>query len=165
FHISNCAAENQVKFATCTLHSVALTWRNTHVQTVGHEAAYGMSWKMLMKMMTDKYYPRNEIKKLEMELWELKVKGTDLAIEIATELMDKKIHTFAEREIASKRKFENTSRNTQNQQRQHSNKRQNTGRVYTASSSEKKQYGDLDPYALNAIITTTVHVLLSAATA
>nr|GFB99049.1 reverse transcriptase domain-containing protein [Tanacetum cinerariifolium] len=52
---------------------------NTHVQTVGHEAAYGMSWKTLMKMMTDKYYPRNEIKKLEMEIWELKVKGTDLA--------------------------------------------------------------------------------------
>nr|GFC89565.1 hypothetical protein [Tanacetum cinerariifolium] len=28
FHISNCAVENQVKFATCTLHSVALTWWN-----------------------------------------------------------------------------------------------------------------------------------------
>nr|GFA62226.1 hypothetical protein [Tanacetum cinerariifolium] len=42
FHISNCAVENQVKFATCTLHSVALTWWNTHVKTVGHEAAYGM---------------------------------------------------------------------------------------------------------------------------
>nr|GFC16309.1 hypothetical protein [Tanacetum cinerariifolium] len=120
FYISNCAAENQVKFATYTLHSVALTWWNTHVQTVGHKAAY------------------------EMELWDLKVKGTDLAsytqcfqelallygrmffeesdkiekyvgglpdmihgsvvaskpktmqeaIEIATELMDKKIHTF-----------------------------------------------------------------------
>nr|GFC73123.1 hypothetical protein [Tanacetum cinerariifolium]GFC75213.1 hypothetical protein [Tanacetum cinerariifolium] len=51
----------------------------------------------------------------------------------------KKIRTFAERETASKRKFENTSRNTQNQQ-QHSNKRQNTGRVYTAASGEKKQY-------------------------
>nr|GFC04731.1 hypothetical protein [Tanacetum cinerariifolium] len=38
-----------------------------------------MSWKTLMKMMTDKHCPRNEIKKLEMELWELKVKGTDLA--------------------------------------------------------------------------------------
>nr|GFB49709.1 putative reverse transcriptase domain-containing protein [Tanacetum cinerariifolium] len=37
-----------------------------------------MSWKTLMKMMTDKYCPRNEIRKLEMELWELKVKGTDL---------------------------------------------------------------------------------------
>ncbi|GKB16220.1 hypothetical protein Tco_0850143 [Tanacetum coccineum] len=32
--------ENQVKFATCTLHSVALTWWNTYVKTVGHDAAY-----------------------------------------------------------------------------------------------------------------------------
>ncbi|GJS93318.1 putative reverse transcriptase domain-containing protein [Tanacetum coccineum] len=30
-------------------------------------------------MMTAKYCPRNEIKKLEMEIWELKVKGIDLA--------------------------------------------------------------------------------------
>ncbi|GJS78943.1 putative reverse transcriptase domain-containing protein [Tanacetum coccineum] len=60
--------ENQVKFATCTLHSVALTWWNTHVKIVGHDAAYGMPWKTLMKMMTDKYCPRNEIKKLEMEI-------------------------------------------------------------------------------------------------
>nr|GFB41920.1 hypothetical protein [Tanacetum cinerariifolium] len=30
FHINNCTVENQVKFATCTLHSVALTWWNTH---------------------------------------------------------------------------------------------------------------------------------------
>nr|GEY61750.1 hypothetical protein [Tanacetum cinerariifolium] len=79
FHISNCAVENQVKIATCTLYSVALTWWNTHVKTVGHDAAYGMPWKTLMKTMTDKYCPRNEIKKLEMELWDLKVKGTDLA--------------------------------------------------------------------------------------
>nr|GFB76740.1 reverse transcriptase domain-containing protein [Tanacetum cinerariifolium] len=75
FHISNCAVENQVKFATCTLHSVALTWWNTHVKAVGHDAAYGMPWKTLMKMMTDKYCPRNEIRKLEMEMWDLKVKG------------------------------------------------------------------------------------------
>nr|GFA11830.1 putative reverse transcriptase domain-containing protein [Tanacetum cinerariifolium] len=34
-------ATREFKFATCTLHSVALTWWNTHVQTVGHEAAYG----------------------------------------------------------------------------------------------------------------------------
>ncbi|GKF97833.1 reverse transcriptase domain-containing protein, partial [Tanacetum coccineum] len=74
FHISNCAVENQVKFATCTLHSVALTWCNTHVKTVGHDAAYDMPWKTLMKMMTDKYCPRNEIKKLEMKIWDLKVK-------------------------------------------------------------------------------------------
>ncbi|GJY97051.1 putative reverse transcriptase domain-containing protein [Tanacetum coccineum] len=122
FHISNCTVENQVKFATCTLYSVALTWWNTHVKTVGHDAAYGMPWKTLMKMMTDKYYPRNEIKKLEREIWDLKVKESDKiekyvgglpdmihgsvvaskpktmqdAVEIATELMDKKIRTFAD---------------------------------------------------------------------
>ncbi|GKE98094.1 reverse transcriptase domain-containing protein [Tanacetum coccineum] len=32
----------------------------------------------LKKKMTNKYYPRTEIKKLEVELWELKVKGTDM---------------------------------------------------------------------------------------
>nr|GFB14497.1 putative reverse transcriptase domain-containing protein [Tanacetum cinerariifolium] len=94
-----------------------------------------------------------------------KPKTMQEAIQIATELMDKKVRTFAERETASKRKFENTSRTTRNQQQQqHSNKRQNTGRVYTAASGGKKQYGDPNPYALNAIITTTIHVLLSATT-
>ncbi|GKC35015.1 hypothetical protein Tco_1047399 [Tanacetum coccineum] len=39
--LTACEFENQVKFATCTLHSVALTWWNTHVKTVGHDAAYG----------------------------------------------------------------------------------------------------------------------------
>nr|GEV00236.1 putative reverse transcriptase domain-containing protein [Tanacetum cinerariifolium] len=192
--LNNCAVENQVKFATCTLHSVALTWWNTHVKIVGHDATYDMPWITLMKMVTNEYCPRNEIKKLEMEIWDLKVKGTYLtsftqrfqelallcgrmfleksnkieryirglpdmiygsvvaskpktmqeAVEIATELMDKKIRTFAERETASKRKFENTSRSTQNQQQQ-LNKRKNTSWVYTASSGEKKQYGGSKP--------------------
>ncbi|GJR42222.1 reverse transcriptase domain-containing protein [Tanacetum coccineum] len=38
---------------------------------------YGKPWKTLMKIMTDKYCPRN-VKKLEMEILDLKVKGTDL---------------------------------------------------------------------------------------
>nr|GFD19816.1 hypothetical protein [Tanacetum cinerariifolium] len=74
-----------------------------------------------------------------------KPKTMQEAIEIATELMDKKIRTFAERETVSKRKFENSSRTTRNQQQQHLNKRQNTGRVYTAAPSEKKQYGGSKP--------------------
>nr|GEY70694.1 reverse transcriptase domain-containing protein [Tanacetum cinerariifolium] len=78
FNISNCAIENQVKFANCTLHGVALTWWKSHVKTVGQDAAYDMPWNTLMKMITAKYYPQNEIKKLEMKIWELKVKGTDL---------------------------------------------------------------------------------------
>ncbi|GJX74905.1 putative reverse transcriptase domain-containing protein, partial [Tanacetum coccineum] len=164
--------ENQVKFVTCTLHSVTLTWWNTHVKTVGHDAAYSMPWKTLMKMITDKYCPRNEIKKLEMEIWGLKVKDKiekyvgglpDMihgsvvaskpktmqdAVEIATELMDKKIRTFVERRTESKTKFEDTSRNTQNHyhhQQQQQNKRQNTGRAYTAGTGEKKQSGGSKP--------------------
>ncbi|GJS90911.1 putative reverse transcriptase domain-containing protein [Tanacetum coccineum] len=67
-----------VKFATCTLQGNALTWWNSHVQAVGHDIAYAMPWKTLKKIMTDKYCPRSEIKKLEMEMWNLKVKGTDV---------------------------------------------------------------------------------------
>ncbi|GKA07380.1 reverse transcriptase domain-containing protein [Tanacetum coccineum] len=66
------------------------------------------------------------------------------AVEITTELMDKKIHTFAECQIESKRRFEDTSRNTQNQQQQQ-NKRQNTGMAYTARIGKKKQYRGSKP--------------------
>nr|GEX66010.1 putative reverse transcriptase domain-containing protein [Tanacetum cinerariifolium] len=59
-------------------------------------------------------------------------------IEFTTKLMDKKISTFAERHAKNKRKFEHTSKNNQNQQQ---NKRKNTGRDYTAGSSDKKPYG------------------------
>ncbi|GJZ99823.1 hypothetical protein Tco_0672374 [Tanacetum coccineum] len=38
------------------------------------------------------------------------------AVKITTELIDKKICTFAEHQTKSKKKFEDTSRNTQNQQ-------------------------------------------------
>ncbi|GKC63634.1 putative reverse transcriptase domain-containing protein [Tanacetum coccineum] len=79
FHISNCAVENQVKFATCTFLENALTWWNSHMKTVTQDVAYAMDWKVLKKTMTVKYCPRGEIKKLEIELWNLKVKGTDVA--------------------------------------------------------------------------------------
>ncbi|GJT28682.1 reverse transcriptase domain-containing protein [Tanacetum coccineum] len=109
--------------------------------------------------MTDKYCPRGEIKKLEAELWNLKVKGTDVigynqrfqelallcvrmfpeesdkieryvgglpnmihgsvvaskpktiqdAIEMETELVDKKISTLAERQAENKRKLGTTN--------------------------------------------------------
>ncbi|GKB69930.1 putative reverse transcriptase domain-containing protein [Tanacetum coccineum] len=41
-------------------------------KTVGNDIAYAMTWTELKKKMTDKYCPRTEIKKLEVELWELK---------------------------------------------------------------------------------------------
>nr|GFB96045.1 hypothetical protein [Tanacetum cinerariifolium] len=108
FHISNCAAENQVKFATCTLHSVALTWWNTHVQIVGHEVAYELDL-LCGRMFSEE---ADKIEKYVGGLPDMihgsvvasKPKTMQEAIEIATELMDKKIRTFAERETASKRK-------------------------------------------------------------
>ncbi|GJW90324.1 putative reverse transcriptase domain-containing protein, partial [Tanacetum coccineum] len=78
FSISNCPAASQVKFATCTLQDDALTWWNAHVKTTTTEAAHAMPWAALKKMMTDKYCPRGEIKKIETEMWNLKVKGTDV---------------------------------------------------------------------------------------
>nr|GEU31499.1 putative reverse transcriptase domain-containing protein [Tanacetum cinerariifolium] len=47
-------------------------------KTVGHDAAYETPWKTLKKIMTTKYCPRGKIKKLEIELWNLKVKWTDV---------------------------------------------------------------------------------------
>ncbi|GJU48606.1 putative reverse transcriptase domain-containing protein [Tanacetum coccineum] len=47
FHISNCTVE---------------------CQAVRHDTAYAMPWKTLKKMITDKYCPRSEIKKLETEI-------------------------------------------------------------------------------------------------
>ncbi|GJY04414.1 putative reverse transcriptase domain-containing protein [Tanacetum coccineum] len=78
FSISNCPAASQVKFATCTLQDDALTWWNSYVKTTTPEVAHAMPWAALKKMMTDKYCPRGEIKKIETEMWNLKVKGTDV---------------------------------------------------------------------------------------
>ncbi|GKA16485.1 reverse transcriptase domain-containing protein [Tanacetum coccineum] len=130
FRISNCSVENQIKFST-----------------------------YLRKKMTDKYCPRNEIKKLETELWNLKVKGTDVtgynqrfqelallcvrmfpeesdkeATEMATKLMDKKISTFAERQAENKRKLDNN-----HQAQQQLPKRQNVVQAYAAVTGEKKR--------------------------
>ncbi|GKE26105.1 reverse transcriptase domain-containing protein [Tanacetum coccineum] len=49
------------------------------MKTVTQDVAYAMDWKALKKTMTVKYCPKGEIKKLEIELWNLKVKGTDFA--------------------------------------------------------------------------------------
>ncbi|GJV59892.1 putative reverse transcriptase domain-containing protein [Tanacetum coccineum] len=113
--------EGVIKFATCTLLAGALTWWNSHVMTVTHDVAYSMTWVDLRKKMTDKYCPRNEMKKLEAELWNLKAdkieryvgglpdmihgnivalkpKIMQEAIEMATELMDKRnLHTANKR--------------------------------------------------------------------
>nr|GEV48977.1 putative reverse transcriptase domain-containing protein [Tanacetum cinerariifolium] len=51
-----------------------------HESIVGYVNAYAMTWKTLKKMMTDKYCPRGKIKKLDIKLCNLKVKGSDVEI-------------------------------------------------------------------------------------
>ncbi|GJR34512.1 putative reverse transcriptase domain-containing protein [Tanacetum coccineum] len=172
FLISNYIVACQIKFSTCTLLGSALMWWNSHVKTVGHDATYGMPWKTLKKMMTAKYCPRGEIKKLEIELWNLKVKESDEVekyvgglpdmiqgsmmaskpktiqhdIEFATKLIDQKICSLANHKDESKRMFNDTLRNNQNQQQPF--KRHNVARAYTVGPGEKKVYGGSKPLAL-----------------
>nr|GEZ38763.1 hypothetical protein [Tanacetum cinerariifolium] len=141
-------------------------------------------------MMTGKYCPRGEVKKLEVEMWNLKVKGTDVvsynqhfqelalmyarmfpeesnkiekyagglpnmihesvmtskpktmqdAIEFATELMDKKINTFAERQAKNKRKLDNN-----NQAQQQPPKKQGMAIAFTDRPGERKEYAGTLP--------------------
>ncbi|GKD45763.1 putative reverse transcriptase domain-containing protein [Tanacetum coccineum] len=189
FNISGCAVENQVKFATCTLLGAALTWWNGQMRTLGPEA-YAMTWEVLKKKMTDKYCPQGEIKKLEIELWNLKVRGNDIpayterfqeltlictkfvanetekidkylsglpdniygnvksarpktldeTIELANDLMDQKLRTYAERQSDNKRKADDSSRNNHGHQQQPF-KRQNVAKVYNMGTGERKPYG------------------------
>ncbi|GKC74785.1 hypothetical protein Tco_1120668, partial [Tanacetum coccineum] len=113
----------------------SLTWWNSHVKTVSHKVAYGMTWKALKKMMTDKYCPRGEIKKLEIELMFPEESNKDV-IEFATELMDQKIRMFADRQAENKRKLDDTSRNNQNQQQPF--KMHNVAQAYTVGPRENK---------------------------
>ncbi|GKC71944.1 putative reverse transcriptase domain-containing protein, partial [Tanacetum coccineum] len=163
FSISNCTAASQVKFATCTLQDDALTWWNSHVKTTTPEAAHAMPWATLKKMMTDKYCPRGEIKKIETEMWNLKAskpKTMQEAIEFTTELMDEKTHAYAERQAEKKRRYDDLSKNNQNQQQQ--NKRQNTGQAYTVGNSDRKSYAGLNLYVPSVITTMKVLVRLGA---
>nr|GEZ58056.1 reverse transcriptase domain-containing protein [Tanacetum cinerariifolium] len=107
FQISGCAIENQVKVSTCTLLGVALTWWNGQIRTLCPDA-YTMTWEILKKKMMNKYCLQGEIKKLEIELWNLKSKGMmsmkaskpkmlDETIELANDLMDQNLRTYTER--------------------------------------------------------------------
>ncbi|GJR84657.1 reverse transcriptase domain-containing protein [Tanacetum coccineum] len=78
FGISNVAKGDRVKFASSTLLDGALTWWNVYVRSVTLDTAHATPWSDFKAMFIRKYCPRNEIKQMENELWNLKVKGTNL---------------------------------------------------------------------------------------
>nr|GEV16292.1 reverse transcriptase domain-containing protein [Tanacetum cinerariifolium] len=68
-------------------------------------------------------------------------KTLDETIELANDLMDQKLHTYAERQNDNKRKADDSSKNNHQQQPY---KKPNVARSYTTGPSEKKVYnGDL----------------------
>ncbi|GKC27974.1 reverse transcriptase domain-containing protein [Tanacetum coccineum] len=73
-----CAEENKVTFATSTLTNNALSWWNAYAQPMGVEQANQITWTELKRLLTNKYCPRTEIRKMEEELYNLTVKGNDL---------------------------------------------------------------------------------------
>ncbi|GJZ53934.1 putative reverse transcriptase domain-containing protein [Tanacetum coccineum] len=99
FNISGCAIENQVKFATCTLLGAALTW--------------------------DSGLPDNIYGNVK----SARPKTLDETIELANDLMDQKLRTYAERQSDNKRKADDSSRNNHGHQQQPF-KRQNQGLQY-----------------------------------
>ncbi|GKA04350.1 reverse transcriptase domain-containing protein [Tanacetum coccineum] len=78
FSHSKCAEEDRVTFATGTLTDDALSWWNAHAQPMGIEQANQITWTELKRLLTNKYCPRTEIKKMEDEFYGLTINGSDL---------------------------------------------------------------------------------------
>nr|GFB68351.1 hypothetical protein [Tanacetum cinerariifolium] len=130
------------------------------MRVVSQEVTYAIPWKTLRQMMTAKYCPRGEVKKLEVELWNLKEsdeieryvgglpemirgnvmpykpKSMQKAIEFANNQMDQKLIGISDRQADNKRKFDNDSRNQQNQQP--FKRKNNVARAYAAGSRAAK---------------------------
>ncbi|GJR61772.1 reverse transcriptase domain-containing protein [Tanacetum coccineum] len=78
FSQSKCVEENKVTFATGTLTNDALSWWKAYAQPMGVDQANQITWTELKRLLTNKYYPRTEIRKMKDELYNLTVKGNDL---------------------------------------------------------------------------------------
>ncbi|GKE89541.1 reverse transcriptase domain-containing protein [Tanacetum coccineum] len=78
FSRSNCAKENKVTFIIGTLTDDALSWWNANAQPIGIDQANQITWIELKRLLTNKYCPRTEVKKMEDEFYNLVMKGNDL---------------------------------------------------------------------------------------
>ncbi|GJX44523.1 reverse transcriptase domain-containing protein [Tanacetum coccineum] len=160
FRISHCSVENWIKFSSYTLLAGALTWWNSHMNKLEAEL-----WNLKVKgidvigynqhlqelaLLCVRMFPE-ESDKVERYVGGLpdmihgsvvasKPKTMQEATEMATELMDKNISTFAERQAENKRKLDNN-----NQAQQQLPKRQNEAQAYAAGTGERKEYAGTLP--------------------
>nr|GFC64956.1 hypothetical protein [Tanacetum cinerariifolium] len=139
------AIENQVNFATCTLLDAALTWWNSQIRSLGLDA-YSMTWEVKLNDVpayTERFqnltlictkFVANETKKIDKYVSGLpdniygsvkasKPKTVDETIELANDLMDQKLRTYAESQTNNKRKADDSFRNNHGHQQQQPLKR------------------------------------------
>ncbi|GKE51000.1 putative reverse transcriptase domain-containing protein, partial [Tanacetum coccineum] len=181
FNINGCAIENQVKFTTCTLLGAALIWWNGQIRTLGPDA-YSMTWEVKgndilaytehfqeLALICTKFVV-NETEKVDKYISGLpdniygnvkssRPKTLDETIELANDLMDQKLRTYAERQSDNKRKANDSSRNNHGHQQQPF-KRQNVAKVYNIGTGEKKPYGGSLPkchFHINGLCTQKCH--------
>ncbi|GJS79912.1 putative reverse transcriptase domain-containing protein [Tanacetum coccineum] len=67
--MSGCSIDQKVKYTAGSFVGKALTWWNSQIRTLSREVAVGMSRNNFKFMMIQKFYPSNEMQKLESELW------------------------------------------------------------------------------------------------
>nr|GEU62497.1 reverse transcriptase domain-containing protein [Tanacetum cinerariifolium] len=69
---------NGTEGAVDLIHWFERTESNAYAQLIGIEQANKITWTKLKRLLTNKYCPRTEIKKMEDEFYNLIVKGNDL---------------------------------------------------------------------------------------
>ncbi|GJV09887.1 putative reverse transcriptase domain-containing protein [Tanacetum coccineum] len=78
--ISGCFNNQKVKYAASSLINKALTWWNTQIQEIGHEAALGMTWKEFKALLIEEFCTSNEIENVILKAGAL----TDEAVRCGT---------------------------------------------------------------------------------
>ncbi|GJW82840.1 putative reverse transcriptase domain-containing protein, partial [Tanacetum coccineum] len=144
FHISNCPEKYQVKYASCTLLNIALTWWNSHKRTFGIEAAYAMSWAELMKLMTEVYCPRNE--ELVLLCTRMVPSKEDKVERFVGGLPNNIQGNMIAAEPTQLQDAIRTANNLMDQKLKEYARSQNEERAYTAGNNEKKGYVGSFPY-------------------
>ncbi|GJU40608.1 putative reverse transcriptase domain-containing protein, partial [Tanacetum coccineum] len=149
FHISNCLEKSQVKYATCTLLNSALTWWNSHKRTIGTEAAFAMSWRELIKLMTEvEKFIRGLPDNIQGNVIAVEPTKLQDAVRIANNLINQKLKGYAVKNTENKRRLEVNQRDNRGQQPPFKRPNvggQNVARAYTAGNNEKKPYNGLLP--------------------
>ncbi|KAM0070666.1 putative transcription factor interactor and regulator CCHC(Zn) family [Helianthus debilis subsp. tardiflorus] len=78
FEMCECPEARRVKYATGMLEGIALTWWNAQVQILGLAAANATPWNDFKELIKREYGSRDDIHKLEVEFFNLKMTGSEI---------------------------------------------------------------------------------------